>query len=97
MNDLWNRMERTFFRVHGQISMKEIVLCVSAFSVSMMVADNQLFVKQVDPILREKYQMIECESLYENNYSIDIDGQKFRAAGECYFGGYYPSGPVSEL
>lgn len=97
MNELWNRMERTFFRVHGQIGMKEIVLCVSAFSLSMLVADDQLFVKQVDPILKEKYQMIECDSLYENNYSVVIDGQKLRAVGECFFGGYYPNEPVSEL
>ena len=97
MNELWNQMERTLSEFHGRIGMKELLLCVSAFSLSMMVADNQLFVKQVDPILKGSYRMIECESLYEDNYSIDIDGQKFRAAGECYFGGYYPSGPVSEL
>ena len=97
MNKLWKRVERTFFRFHGRIAMKEIILCISAFSVSMMIAGNQLFVKPVDPILKEKYQLIECNSLYENNYSVDIDGQKFRAAGECYFGGYYPYEAVSEL
>ena len=97
MKKLWTPMERTFFWFHGPRCMKELLLCISAFSISMMIADNQLFIKQTDPILKEKYQMIECDSLYENNYSVDIDGQKFRAAGECFFGGYYPSGPVSEL
>jgi len=97
MNKLWNPMERTFFWFNGRIGMKELLLCVSAFSISMMVSDNQLFVKEADPILKEKFQMIECDSLYENNYSVDIDGQTFRAAGECYFGGYFPNEPVSEL
>ena len=77
--------------------MKEIVLCISAFSISMLIAESQLFAKPVMAIKRENYLMIDCDSLYETDYTISIDGMNYKAAGECFFGGYYPLEPKTEL
>jgi len=77
--------------------MKEIVLCISAFSISMLIAENQLFAKPAIVVEKKNYLMIDCDSLYENEYSVNLDGQNFKAAGECFFGGYYPLGPKTDL
>ena len=77
--------------------MREIFLCTVAFSVAMLVADAGLLAPSVEPIKKEKYQMIECDSLHENNYSVNIEDQNFKAISECFFGGYYPNEPVAEL
>ena len=77
--------------------MREIFLCASAFSAAMFAASTGLLDNSIEPVDKKEYQMIECDSLYENNYSINIDGQSFKAVGECFFGGYYPNEPVSEL
>jgi len=41
--------------------------------------------------------LMDCESLYERNYTVEDDSGSYRAAGECFFGGYYSTGPTTEL
>ena len=77
--------------------MKEVVLCISAFSISMLIAGSYLFTKPNATVQKKNYLMIECHSLYEENYSINIDGMNYKAAGECFFGGYHLLGPSIEL
>ena len=70
--------------------MKEILLCASAFSISMMISETNLFAEPVPVINKQNYSLMECESLYGSDYSIETDLGRVRAAVECFFGGYYP-------
>ncbi|MEG3592681.1 MAG: hypothetical protein VX363_00450 [Pseudomonadota bacterium] len=77
--------------------MKEILLCASAFSISMMISDAHLFPESIPTIDKQNYSLMEGELLYGNDYSIETDSGQVRAAAECFFGGYYPSGPSTGL
>jgi hypothetical protein len=77
--------------------MKEVVLCISAFSISMLIAGSHLFAKPNATVQKKNYLLIECDSLHENNYSVNVEDQNFKAISECFFGGYYPNEPVTEL
>ena len=77
--------------------MKEILLCASAFSISMLISDVHLFAESSPTIKKQNYSLMEGELLYGNDYSIETDSGQVKAAAECFFGGYYPSGPSTGL
>ena len=72
--------------------MKEILLCATAFSLTITLGHLPLFDRQTSTEVDHKaYRLMECEPL------IDIEGLEVKAAAECAFGGYYPSEPTTEL
>ena len=77
--------------------MKEILLCVTAFSLTMTAQTSMHIDDTLTSSDFRKWQLMDCDSLYGSDYSINIDGQNFKAAGECSFGGYFPNEPVSAL
>ncbi len=94
MNNRWNRTYGVFF---CQKVMKEILLCATAFSISMMISDAHLFAESIPTINKQNYSLMECESLYGNDYSIETDSGQVKAAAERFFGGFYLSGPPTRL
>ena len=72
--------------------MKEVLLCVTAFSLTITLGHFSVFNKEptID-IDHESFRLMECESL------IAMDGNETKAAAECRFGGYYPLEPLTEL
>ena len=92
MDNQWNEVERTFCGIHGQRSMKEILLCATAFSLTITLGHLPLFDRQTSTEVDHKaYRLMKCEPL------IDIEGLEVKAAAECVFGGYYPLEPATEL
>ena len=77
--------------------MREITLCLTAFSLSMLLADGGLLPEPDVAIIPSRTIMMDCESLYERNYTVEDESGSYRAAGECFFGGHYPNGPTTEL
>ena len=72
--------------------MRETLLCATAFSLTITLGHFSLFNKETTiDINHESFRLMECESL------IDMEGNEMKAAAECIFGGYYPSGPVTKL
>jgi len=70
--------------------MRDYLLCVFAFSVSMTLSSTPLFDKGDPEISHDKYLLMNCDSLYEQDFKVEIDGNQYRSIGECSFGGYYP-------
>ena len=78
--------------MHGQRSMKEILLCATAFSLTIALGHLPVFDSQNPTEIDHKaFRLMECEPL------IDIEGHEVKAAAECVFGGYYPLEPTTEL
>ena len=77
--------------------MKEILLCATAFSLTMAVQTSM----HIDDTLTlsdfRKWQLMDCDSLYDSDYSVETDSGRVKAAVECFFGGYYPNEPLTEL
>ena len=72
--------------------MKEILLCATAFSLTITLGHLPLIDRQTSTEVDHKaYRLMECEPL------IDIEGLEVKAAAECVFGGYYPLGPIAEM
>ena len=72
--------------------MKEILLCATAFSLTITLGHLPLFDRQTSTEVDHKaYRLMECEPL------IDVEGHEVKAAAECVFGGYYPLEPSTEL
>ena len=68
--------------------MKEILLCATAFSLTITLGHLPLFDRQTSTEVDHKaYRLMECESL------IDMEGSEVKAAAECTFGGYQPLEP----
>ena len=83
-----------------QTSMREIVLCATAFSLSMLLADVGLYPDPDVDIELRKYSLMDCESLSHRNYAVEDESSLYqavyRAAAECTFRGHHPSGPITE-
>lgn len=77
--------------------MREITLCLTAFSFSMLLADKGFLSEPGVVIEPGRFTLMDCESLYERDYIVEDKSGSYRAAGECFFGGYYPTGPTTEL
>jgi hypothetical protein len=77
--------------------MKEILLCATAFSLTMAVQTSMYIDDTLTPSDFRKWQLMDCDSLYDSDYSIETDSGRVKAAVECFFGGYYPNGPTSNL
>ena len=77
--------------------MKEILLCATAFSLTMAVQTSMHIEDTLT--LRDfgKWQLMDCDSLYGSDYSVETESGRVRAAVECFFGGYYPLEPTTEL
>jgi hypothetical protein len=77
--------------------MKEILLCATAFSLTMAVQTSMHLddTQTLDDF--RKWQLMECESLFDSDYSIESETGRVKAAVECFFGGYYPLEPTSSL
>ena len=72
--------------------MKEILLCATAFSLTITFGHLSLFNKETKiDIDHESFRLMECEPL------IDLEGNETKAAAECVFGGYYPLEPITEM
>ena len=63
----------------------------------MMISDAQLLDNSTPTINKQDYSLMECESLYGSGYWIETESGRARAAVECFFGGYYPNEPSTEL
>ena len=77
--------------------MKEILLCATAFWLTMtmqtlMHVDDTLTLNDFS-----KWQLMDCDSLHENDYSIETESGRVKAVVECVFGGYYPLAPATKL
>ena len=72
--------------------MREILLCATAFSLTITLGHLQVFegLKPME-INHKAFSLMECEPL------INIEGLEVKAAAECVFGGYYPLEPSTEL
>ena len=72
--------------------MKEMLLCLVAFSMTMTLGALPVFDSEnpVD-IDHKAFRLMECEPL------IDMEGNEVKAAAECVFGGYYPLGPTTNI
>lgn len=77
--------------------MKEILVCATAFAMSMLISDAHLYAESSPTINKQHYSLMECESLDGSDYSVETDSGRVKAAVECSFGGYYPSEPSTEL
>ena len=77
--------------------MKEIVLCATAFSLTMALQTSMHNDDTLTPSDFRKWQLMDCDSLYGSDYSVEIDSGRVKAAVECFFGGYYPNEPSTEL
>jgi hypothetical protein len=77
--------------------MRDYLLCVFAFSISMTLSGTSLFEKKDPEISHDQYLLMDCDSLYEQDFKIEIDGKEYRSIGECSFGGYYPLEPSTNL
>ena len=72
--------------------MKEILLCATAFSLTITLGHIPVFAEQNPIEINHKaFRLMECEPL------IDIEAHEVNAAAECFFGGYYPLGPSTQL
>ena len=72
--------------------MKEILLCATAFSLTITFGHLSFINEETSiDIDHKSFRLMECESL------IDMEGNEMKAAAECRFGGYYPLGPLTEL
>ena len=72
--------------------MKEILLCATAFSLTITLGHLRVFDEQnLVEINYKAFRLMECESL------IDMEGSEVKAAAECFFGGYYPLEPSTKL
>jgi hypothetical protein len=63
----------------------------------MTLAGTSLFEKTDPEISFDKYLLMDCDSLYEQDFKVEIDGNEYRSIGECSFGGYYPLEPSTNL
>ena len=63
----------------------------------MMISDAHLLAKPSPTINKQDHSLMECESLYGSGYWIETESGRARAAVECFFGGYYPNEPSTEL
>ena len=77
--------------------MKEILLCATAFSLTMAVQTSMLIDDTLTLSDFRKWQLMDCDSLYDSDYSVETESGRVRAAVECFFGGYYPNEPSTEL
>ena len=90
-------MDELFLSKKVKKPMRDYLLCVGAFSVSMTLSSSTLF-EHTDPeVSRDKYLLMDCDSLYDKGFKIEIDGKEYRSIGECSFGGYYPLEPSTNL
>ena len=72
--------------------MKEILLCATAFSLTITLGHLPVFDGRKPMEINHKaFRLMECEPL------IDIEGHEVKAAAECFFGGYYSLGPSTRL
>ena len=72
--------------------MKEILLCIAAFSMTVTLGMLPIFDPEISiDIDHTAFRLMECEPL------LNATGVEVRAAAECVFGGYYPLGPSTEL
>ena len=89
MKNQWNR---TFGKLLSQRGMKEMFLCLLAFSMTITLGTLPIFDSEISIDIDHKaFRLMECESL------TDIKGNEVKAAAECVFGGYYPLEPVTNL
>ena len=77
--------------------MKEILLCATAFSLTMAVQTSMHIDDTLTPSDFRKWQLMDCDSLYGSDYSVETESGRVRAAVECFFGGYFTSGPFTQL
>ena len=72
--------------------MKEILLCIAAFSMTVTLGMLPIFDPEISIDIDHKaFRLMECESL------IGVEGNEVKAAAECVFGGYYPLESVTNL
>ena len=72
--------------------MKEVILCITAFSLTITLGTLPIFNTESSMDIDHKaFRLMECEPL------IDMEGNEVKAAAECFFGGYYPNEPSNEL
>ena len=77
--------------------MKEILLCATAFFLTIAVQTSMHNEDMLTPSDFRKWQLMDCDSLYGSDYSVETESGRVRAAVECFFGGYYPNEPSTEL
>jgi len=77
--------------------MKEILLCATAFSLTVAMQTSMYFDDALTLSDYRRWQLMECESLYGSDYSVETDSGRVKAAVECFFGGYYPNEPSTNL
>ena len=77
--------------------MKEVLLCATAFSLTMAVQTSMYTDDALTLSEFRKWQLMDCDSLYDSDYSVETDSGRVKAAVECFFGGYYPNEPSTEL
>jgi hypothetical protein len=80
--------------------MREILLCSTAFLTSLVLGLSWATVtagRSGIVIDKSSYEFMDCVSLEDNNYTVEIDGREHRAAASCGFGGYIPLGPRTPI
>ena len=90
-------MDELFLSKKVKKPMRDYLLCVSAFSVSMTLSSSTLF-EHTDPeVSRDKYLLMDCDSLYDKGFKIEIDGKEYRSIGECSFRNLCDQVPLPQL
>ena len=77
--------------------MKEILLCATAFSLTMALQTSMHIDDTLTPSDFRKWQLMDCDSLYDSDYFVETDSGRVKAAVECFFGGYYLNEPSKNL
>lgn len=76
--------------------MKEMICCLFAFS-STLAITNLIGSLPENPIEYQRFRLMECERFDPSPNPRAFKTMKDRAAAVCFFGGYYPSMPATEL
>jgi hypothetical protein len=93
----WKHPRELFVILGVEVVMRDLALCAAAFSLSLIVGASiteREIPRIEDP---ERYTMMECQPLADQTFDVMTDEGKYKAAAECFFGGYYPSGPTTGL
>lgn len=85
-------MESNLWCFFCQKRMKEMFLCLVAFSMTITLGTLPIFDPETSIDIDHKaFRLMECEPV------IDMEGNDVKAAAECVFGGYYPLEPTTQL
>ena len=79
--------------------MKDLTLCATTFLVTLALACINPTSLGVENMLipEQRFTLMECDTLAAENYTVELEDRRYKAAAICFFGGYYPLSPTTEF